>query len=288
MAEALDIVGRQKGVSPDDMTLIHRQLSNATKQPGYAGVQKGQDMLNEMIQETIEKLDLERQMCTEFIEKQEGQIAVTSQDIRMFDARAAGAKEDVLNAQTEIERLSELLPKLTATLTAHNTKCTDDIASLNEQLNIVLGDVAVMSNVLKLIGPCEAAFLQQDVFLLQQVALRSEVASMKSKVSRMHADQGLDEVCPEDNIPLEQPRLGDANAFLQGAPEPVTKQEMKEKPPAAKAKGGCKRGKKACKRLKAKFSKIQSGIMAKRDELMAELLSVERHCKEEKESLETH
>merc|ERR1719253_1063158 len=195
MAEALDIVGRQKGVSPDDMTLIHRQLSNATKQPGYAGVQKGQDMLNEMMQETIEKLDLERQMCAEFIEKQEGQIAVTSQDIRMFDARAAGAKEDVLNAQTEIERLTELLPKLAATLTAHNTKCADDIASLNEQLNIVLGDVAVMSNVLTLIGPCEAAFLQQSAVtvesdgkckgaFLQQVALRTEVTSMKSTESR--------------------------------------------------------------------------------------------------------
>jgi len=113
-SNALELISNHRGTPPAVMALVQQQLEH--KQPGYAGVQKGQDMLNQLIQEAQEKLDLERQQCYVFIKAQSHQIWVTVQDIRMYDARAAKAREEVLAAQTEIQRLSELLPKLTETL----------------------------------------------------------------------------------------------------------------------------------------------------------------------------
>ena len=269
ISKALEIIQHKNGTSPDAIALIKHQLER--KAPGYAGVQKGQDMLNEMIQETIEKLDLERQTCATFIKTQKHQIWVTVQDIRMYDARAAGAREDVLAAQTEIERLTELLPKLMSTLEAHNRKCAEDIAGLEEQLKIVRGDITVMTSVLKL-TECDSTSA-----LLQHGVLRTTVAKMKSGEARHHLQDGLDDACTGD-MPLETPDSPDALVQVSANPTIIDPTKQRSK---------CTLSKNSCKKLRDKFLQIQSGIEAKRDELMAELSMVRRHCEDEKSNLES-
>jgi len=269
ISKALKVIEQQNGTTHEAVAYIKQQLEN--KAPGYAGVQKGQDMLNEMIQETNEKLDLERQTCATFIESQTHQISVTDQDIRMYDARAAGAREDVLAAQTEIERLTELLPKLMSTLEAHNRKCAEDIDSLEEQLKIVRGDISVMASVLKL-TECDS-----NTALLQHVVLRTTAAKMKSAEARQLLQSGLDDACTGD-MPLETPDSPDALVQVSANPTIIdpTKQRAK-----------CTLSKNSCKKLRDKFLQIQSGIEAKRDELMAELSMLRRHCEDEKTNLES-
>merc|ERR1719253_1915349 len=56
---------------------------------------------------------------------------------------------------------------------------------------------------------------------------------------------------------------------------------------APKQRAKCTLSKKSCKRLRDKFLQIQSGIESKRDELMAELASLHRHCEDERDNLES-
>jgi len=266
--KALDIIGHQKHASPKNTAFIQQQFGTAPA-TGYSGVQKGQDMLNEMIQETMEKLDLERQSCVTFIMSQKHQIWVTIQDIRMYDARAAAAREAVLAAQAEIERLTELLPQLTSSLEAHNRKCAEDISSLEDQLKIILGDIEVMVSILKLTEcDTDTSFVQHDK------ALGSVVTKVNSAEARQLLQEGVDEACDE-GIPMETPV-----SFVQISANPTAVE-------APKQRAKCTLSKKSCKRLRDKFLQIQSGIEAKRDELMAELASIQRHCRDERSNLES-
>merc|ERR1719253_936158 len=224
-----------------------------------------------MIQETLEKLDLERQTCALFIKSQTQAIWLTNQAIRKYDAAAAGAKEDVLGAQTNIGKLSKLLPELTTTLAQHNRKCTDDIAGTEAELKLVLGDIEVMAGILKM-TECKQALLG-----LSHVLLRKDAARVKSSQARQMVGEGLDDACT-DKIPLEPQTdgLSPLGIQLQEAPDPSADKE------AAK----CTLSQSNCGRLRDKFLKIQAGMTAKRDELTASLNSVTKHCDETRVNLE--
>jgi len=264
---ALEVLSKQHDPSAEMIKSLIQQ-----EQPGYAGVQKGQDMLNQMIKEAMEKLDLERQTCYTFIISQVHQIWITVHDIRMFDARAAGAREDVLAAQTEIERLTQLLPVLTLTLKQHNEKCEEDIASLEAQLKIVRGDIEVMSNVLKL-TECKASLLM------------THAAKISSQAAQQLMQQGLDEACDGDDLPKEKfswsglPESPNGEALVQLSATPGVAE-------APKQRAKCTLSKNSCKKLRDKFLQIQAGIESKREELMAELNAIRKHCADEKANLE--
>jgi len=265
---ALRIIDKNhKGASEIDALIRHQ---SGQKAPGYAGVQKGQDMLNEMIKEAQEKLDMERQMCSTFIRSQTHTIWITVQDIRMFDARAAKARENVLSAQTEIGRLTELLPKLTETLVAHNRKCVADITDLEAQLKIVLGDIEVMSAILKL-TECKTALLMTHA----------------SKISSLNTNQlmtaALSQACDEgsgDEIPQEPSSWADGESLVQLTANPTEVSKTKQRAKCTLSKG-------SCKKLRDMFLNIQAGIKGKRDELLAELLAMRKHCEDEKLNLES-
>jgi len=264
--KALELLSNNHEAPPLIRALIQQHIGQ--EQPGYAGVQKGQDMLNEMVKEAMEKLDLERQTCYTFIKVQSHQIWVTVQNIRMYDARSAKAREEILAAQTEIQRLTSLLPKLTATLKEHMRKCEFDISDLEAQLKIVSGDIEVMSSVLKL-TECKASLLMVHAGKMHSKLLRS----------------GVDEACEEgdsDAIPAELPSWspsGGREALVQLSANPTELEPTKQR-------AKCTLSKKSCKRLRDKFLEIQAGIEAKRDELQAEILSLRKHCEDEKANLE--
>jgi len=266
-AGALESMTKKHNKLPEINALI--QLKFGHDQAGYDGVQKGQDMLNEMIKEAQENLDLERQRCYTFIKSQSHQIWITIQSIRMFDARAAEARENVLAAQTEIERLTNLLPKLTSTLVSHNRKCAVDVAELEAQLKIILGDIEVMTNVLKL-TECSTSLLMMHATRINTLDTHQLI------------QEGLDEACG-DEIPAEEPHWSESRGGMSLVQVSTNPTQMDK----AKQRSKCTLSKKSCKRLRDKFLMIQSGIEAKRDELMAELSALQRHCADEKANLES-
>merc|ERR1719487_286334 len=110
-----------------------RAGSNQQPGSGYSGVDKAKDMLNEMIEEVQSKYDLELQNCCEYDEMQSMLIEETRQDISMFNAIAAEARQEVLDASGIIHMCEVKLPELNDALTIHNRECKEEIAELEAQ-----------------------------------------------------------------------------------------------------------------------------------------------------------
>ena len=75
------------------------QVAKLARQPGYGGVDKAKDMLNEMIEETQKKYDLEIQKCCEYDDMQSVLIEEARQDISNYNAEAAEARKEIADAK---------------------------------------------------------------------------------------------------------------------------------------------------------------------------------------------
>merc|ERR1719217_1296032 len=83
---------------------------------GYSGVEGAIAKLNEMILESEQKLDLEMVKCQMFDEDQKRIMEETRQDIASYNAIAASARANILQAMTTIEVIESKLPDLEETL----------------------------------------------------------------------------------------------------------------------------------------------------------------------------
>ena len=117
---------------------------------GYAGADKAKTMLKGMIEEVQGKCETELEKGCRFDAKESALMEQCRQDISMFNADVAEAREEMLGAQTNIDICEKKLPELTSTVERHNLKCSDEISDLNEQLKIVLADTEVMNIVLEI------------------------------------------------------------------------------------------------------------------------------------------
>merc|ERR550537_443998 len=140
--------GHKNKVNAERLSGHLRAGSISTPATGYSGVDKAKNMLNEMIEEVQAKYDLELQNCCEYDEMQSMLIEETRQDISMFNAIAAEARQEVLEANGIIHVCETKLPELTDALAIHNRECKEEIASLEAQLTIVMADIAVMDTIL--------------------------------------------------------------------------------------------------------------------------------------------
>merc|ERR1719389_826179 len=165
---ALDVLRKSKSVKPQLMTLVQeafregkdnraraqkmsahlRAGSASTPATGYSGVDKAKNMLNEMIEEVQAKYDLELQNCCNYDEMQSMLIEEARQDISMFNAIAAEARQEVLEANGVIHVCETKLPELNDALTIHNRECKEEIAELEAQLAIIMADLDVMATIL--------------------------------------------------------------------------------------------------------------------------------------------
>jgi len=164
LSSALQILSEKSTGKPAVMALVQEALhgkafakrsssqlrAGVTQTPatGYSGVDKAKNMLNEMIEEVQEKYDLELQKCCEYDESQSYLMEEARQDISMFNAEAAEARMQVLEAQAHIQVCETKLPELNDALEVHNTQCAEEIASLRAQLKIVTEDLSVMKTIL--------------------------------------------------------------------------------------------------------------------------------------------
>merc|ERR550514_2521532 len=142
--------------------LIHQaQLSQSQKGKGrlrssakaldptcYSGVDGAVAKLNEMILESEQKLDLEEIKCETFDEEQKTIMEETRQDIANYNAIAAAARANILQAMTTIEIIETKLPELKHVLELSRQKCATDLSALNSQLTIVEGDAELMQKII--------------------------------------------------------------------------------------------------------------------------------------------
>merc|ERR1719217_1806657 len=135
------------------------------KQPGYSGIDGARKLLNDMIFESLSKYDQEIAKCTEFYSKQCALMEIARGEISAANFIAANSRMLILDAQANINKCEVSLPELKQELKEHNLKCKNELHKLNTRLKIVMGDIAVMTMILKMTD-CETKLMQMKKLMM--------------------------------------------------------------------------------------------------------------------------
>merc|ERR1719194_300905 len=111
---------------------------------GFGGLDGARKLLNDMIYESMEKYDKEIAKCTDYYAKQCALMEVARGQISSANFIAASSRGLILDAQYNIEKTKVSIPETKA-----------ELKDLNKQLKIVMGDIAVMTMILKM-SDCDA------------------------------------------------------------------------------------------------------------------------------------
>merc|ERR1719399_913942 len=132
------------------------------KQPsGYSGIDGARALLNEMIYESLSKYDAEIAKCTDFYSRQCALMEVCRGQIAASNYVAANSRALILDAQANINKCEEDIPKTKLQLKQHNAKCANELQKLNRRLKIVMGDISVMTMILEMTD-CDTSFLHMQ------------------------------------------------------------------------------------------------------------------------------
>merc|ERR1719454_1583267 len=169
------------------------------KQPkGYSGIDGARALLNDMIYESLFKYDAEIAKCTEFYSQQCAQLEVCRGHISAANYVAANSRALILDAQATINQCEVEIPTKKLELKQHNLKCEHELKKLNDRLKIVMGDIAIMTTILKMtdyeskllaqrrIGlmHCKDNCTHKSFIMFDHDGLQTAVNKLKSKVSQ--------------------------------------------------------------------------------------------------------
>jgi hypothetical protein len=311
--KAVEVLRRHHHLSPAMLQVTNMALGKRhLRQPkGYAGIEGARKLLNDMIYESMSKYDAEIARCTDFYATQCAAMEACRGQIAASNYIAANSRALILDAQANINTCEVHIPTRKLELSQHLLKCKHELHKMNARLKIILGDIAVMTMILKMTD-CEKKLLQTDKLALLRCQdpctktsfisfshddLKNKVSQLQSGVAHnlMHetfADlfsgvESLETMEQEPvinktkfaNPPLPRTQVpgNPCNDPDAGAPSAADKRAAK-----------CTIGKSPqCYKLQERFLLIQAGIQDERDELMEEIAAMEVFCKETKETLET-
>merc|ERR1719310_463843 len=152
---------------------------------GFGGIEGARKLLNEMIHESMLKYDEEIAKCTDFYAKQCALMEVARGQISAANFVAASSRALILDAQGNIDKTQKSIPETKEELKNHNRKCKAQLKLMNKNLKALMGDIAVMTMILKM-SDCDAKKLLQTE---QLAMLRCEDECTKKEfVTFNHSD----------------------------------------------------------------------------------------------------
>merc|ERR1719311_514934 len=292
--------------------------NNLRKQPkGYAGLEGARKLLNDMIYESMSKYDAEIAKCTEYYATQCAGMEACRGQIAASNFIAANSRSLILDAQARINRCEVDIPTRKLELKQHNEKCAHELKKMNARLAIILGDIEVMTVILKMTDCDSKSFIQQQQLAVlrcqdpctqksfisfNQGSLEKKISQLKSKTSNklvqdtfadlfdgVQSMESLEFLQTSDDV---TPMVNKTQ--FNNPPTPRTQVPMnpcsdpdKGAPSAAtKRAAKCTLSKGNCYKLQERFLLIQAGIKDDRDSLMQDIASMEHHCEETKATLE--
>merc|ERR1719207_148286 len=137
-----------------------------------------------MIYESLSKYDKEIALCTDFYSRQCALMETARGEIAAANYVAASSRMLILDAQANINACQEDIPATKYELKKHNDKCEAELKKLNSRLKIVMGDIAVMTMILKMTD-CETKLLQMNKFAMLRC---KNQCTKKDTVSFNHKD----------------------------------------------------------------------------------------------------
>merc|ERR1719482_1575503 len=290
------------------------------KQPGYSGIDGARKLLNDMIFESLSKYDAEIAKCTDFYSKQCALMEIARGAIAAANFVAANSRALILDAQSNINMCEVSIPELRQELKEHNALCKKQLDKLNARLKIVMGDIAVMTMILKMTD-CETKFLQmkklimlrcknectkKNVVSFNHKDLQDNIKQLRSSLSLGLLQDGFDDMFDEhapiqsvqlmqvDNSGFQEPMVNKTQFNNPPVPQtavptnPCTDPYKGAPSPEDKRAAKCTIKKSPqCYKLQSRFLAIQGGIADERDQLLEDIDRVERDCEEQKKTLET-
>jgi hypothetical protein len=315
LQQVISLIDTQKGSEVPDIKMALKANLRKKQPGGYSGLSGARKMLNDMIYESLSKYDQEIAKCTDYYSKQCALMEAARGEIAAANYVAANSRMLILDAQANINACEEDIPKTKYDLGLNNAKCKAEIRKLNTRLKIVMGDIAVMTMILKMTD-CAKAFHQMPEFALVRCedqcsnhsfvsfnhdGLQAEVKKLQSAVSKDLMSSTFSDLftgiqqlesyeVQEDQEPIINktkfnnppvPRTkvpgNPCNDPHKGAPSPEDKRA---------AKCTIKKSPQ-CFKLQERFLLIQAGIADERDQLMEDIAKMEADCAEVRQTLET-
>jgi len=311
---------KQAGVPVDPYS---GRLSTLPAGKGYSGLDNARKLLNDMIYEAEMKYDEEIHACTDFYSTKCAALEAGQSDLLASNFLAASSRTLMSAATTTIERCKDELEETEKNLHDHLEECAKQRKALTDRLEIVLGDIEVLTTILEMTdcgkNKTKTALVQMKrcensckdkghpgTVMFASTELQEKVDNLKSKLSKdlfqdTMADlfggiQGMQEA--ESLI-----QTGNSSADAKYAAKtplvshPVPKMgklgacddPYKGGPSPQKCKGGpcCTIGDQECPKLQGRFLRIQAGVVDEKEELEERLAKLNHKCAEVKEMLET-
>jgi hypothetical protein len=204
------------------------QKALRSKQSGFGGLNGARDLLNDMIHESANKYDAEIAKCTDFYAKQCALMEVARGQISAANFQAATARALILDAEANIKKCEKDIPETKQELKDHNAKCKSELSKMNKRLKVIMGDIAIMTMILKM-SDCDAKLLQMDRLALLRCEdqcsntgnimfnnkqLQDEVNHLQaSKTQELLAATFADLFDNQDNSDLDNATLDDNDTF---------------------------------------------------------------------------
>jgi len=126
---------------------------------GFGGLDGARRLLNDMIHEAASKYDAEIAKCTDYYANQCALMEVARGQISAANFIAATSRGLILDAQAIINQNEVRIPVTKKELKDHNHQCETQLHALDKQLKIVMGDIAIMTMILKM-SDCDAKLMQ--------------------------------------------------------------------------------------------------------------------------------
>merc|ERR1719454_521804 len=164
--------------------MVNQGKGNLRQAPlkGYAGLDGARRLLNAMIYEAFKKYDAEILRCVDFYSAQCASLYECRGLIQESNFVAANARALVLDSQAKINWCEVAIPSKKYDLKEHNFQCEKELNRLHARLKIVMGDIEVMTTILKMTD-CDAnkAFMQNmDLSVLKMTDCDANKAFMQN------------------------------------------------------------------------------------------------------------
>ena len=122
---------------------------NLRRQPkGYSGLDGAQNLLSDMIYESMSEYDAEICKCTDYYTRQCAAMKACRKQIAASNYAAANSRALTLDSQVTFNKCEVNIPTRKLQLSQHLLMCKHELAKLNARLKIVMGDIAVITMIL--------------------------------------------------------------------------------------------------------------------------------------------
>jgi len=319
VAEAMNILKNDNLTTPTlvqigDMAMGKK--SNLRQPAGYAGLDSARKLLNDMIYEAAMKYDEEIASCTDFYSLKCSALAKGQSEVLAANFIAASSRTLMSVASGTIERMSQEIAATKITLAEHIAQCKKQRGELTSRLEIVLGDIEVLTTILEMtdckknsgllqLRRCHNECTKKSTIEFSHHALQEKVEALRSKLSKdlfqdTMADlfDGIESLQSAELIETASSPVSGRFANKTANMKPPAPKTQKlgacsdpykgyPPPPGSKKGSGCQLTPGSCYKLQGRFLRIQAGIVDEKEKLELQLANLNKKCAQVKADLQT-